>query len=194
MVVIPIVMSLRWVTHNHYMRVARRLRIDPTFEVDRRGNTIVVLLSGVHRSSVQAIGFARSLNPDRIICAAVGDDDFAEHLREDWAEFAVTEKLGVELQVIDSPYRELTRPLLAFLDELALEHPRDLITVVLPELVVEKWWEQLLHNQSALALKLRLRFRPNTVVVSVPLHLNPKYHEVASDNGAAMSEEEADRM
>ena len=81
--------------------------------------------------------------------------------------------------MIDSPYRELTRPLLAFLDQLSSERPRDLITVVLPELVVEKWWEQLLHNQSALALKVRLRFRPNTVVVSVPLHLNPRYHEVA---------------
>ena len=193
MVVIPIVMSLLWITHSHYMKVARRLRIEPTFEVDQRGNTIVVLLSGVHRSSVQAIGFARSLNPDRIICAAAGDEDFARRLREDWDEFQVSEKLGVELQVIDSPYRELTRPLLAFLDELAVAHPRDLITVVLPELVVEKWWEQLLHNQSALALKLRLRFRPNTVVVSVPLHLNPRYHEVASD-AVAMDEDDAVRM
>ena len=77
MVVIPMVMGLLWITHKHYLRVANRLRIDPDFVVDERGNTIVVLLSGVHRSSVQAIGFARSLNPDRVICAAVGDEEFA---------------------------------------------------------------------------------------------------------------------
>jgi amino acid transporter len=193
MVVIPIVMSLLWVTHKHYVRVANRLRIDPDFTVEPRGNTIVVLLSGVHRSSMQAVDFARSLNPDRIVCAAAGDEDFAERLREDWERFGVGRKYDVELQVIDSPFRELTRPLLEFLDQLDRDRPRDLITVVLPELVVEKWWEQLLHNQSALALKVRLRFRPDTVVVSVPLHLNPAFHEVAPDDGA-LAEDAAVRM
>lgn len=189
MVVIPIVMSLLWVTHKHYVRVANRLRIDPDFAPDTRGNTIVVLLSGVHRSSMQAIAFARSLNPDRVICATAGDEELAERLREDWDKHQVREKFGVDLHVIDSPYRELTRPLLSFLDELSRERPHDIVTVVLPELVVEKWWEQLLHNQSALALKVRLRFRPNTVVVSVPLHLNPKYHEVAGGEGQVSEEQ-----
>lgn len=192
-VVIPMVMTLLWVTHKHYVRVANRLRVEPDFAPDQRGNTIVVLLSGVHRSSLQAVAFARSLNPDRIVCAAAGDEDFADHLRADWERFGVADKYGVELHVIDSPYRELTRPLLAFLDQLSVERPRDLVTVVLPELVVDKWWEQLLHNQSALALKVRLRFRPDTVVVSVPLHLNPAYHEVA-DGDEVLSEERAVRV
>lgn len=73
------------------------------------------------------------------------------------------------------------------------------MTVILPELVVDRWWENLLHNQSALALKARLLFRPRTIVISVPLHLNPKFHEVAPGDGEAgapppLSEEEAMRL
>jgi amino acid transporter len=185
MVVIPIVMGLLWVTHDHYARVADRLRIDPSYAPAGRENTVVVLLSGVHRSSLQAVNFARSLNPARIVCAAAADEDAAEHLREEWTRHDVKARFGVDLHIVESPYRELTRPLLHYLDELDAQHPGDIVTVVLPELVVDKWWEQLLHNQSALALKLRLRFRPNTVVVSVPLHLNPAFDEIAPAREAA---------
>ena len=177
-VVIPIVMLLLHATHRHYLRVTNLLRIQPDFNPIQRHNTVVVLVSGVHRSSMQAIAFAKSMHPDRLICATACDDEQAEFLRADWQRFAVQQKLGVELTVIESPYREVTKPLLAFLDELRAQHPHDNTTVILPELVVDRWWEQLLHNQSALALKARLLFRPRTVVVSVPLHLNPTYHEV----------------
>jgi amino acid transporter len=190
-VVIPMVMVLLWITHKHYVRVANRLHITPDFAPEHKGNTIVVLLSGVHRSSLQAIEFARSLNPDRVVCATACDAEAAARLRLDWDKYQVSEKFGVELTVINSPFRELTRPLLAFLDELSRDRPGDIITVVMPELVVQKWWEHLLHNQSALALKVRLLSRPNTVVVSVPLHLNPKFHEVAPDSAAPLTEAEA---
>ena len=138
---------------------------------------MVVLVSGVHRSSMQAIAFAKSMHPDRLVCATACDEDQAAFLIADWERFGVRRKLDVELTVIDSPYREVTRPLLAFLDEMRAQYPDDNTTIILPELVVDRWWEQLLHNQSALALKARLLFRPRTVVVSVPLHLNPRYHE-----------------
>ena len=124
------------------------------------------------------MAFAKSMNPDRLVCATACDEDQAAFLRAEGVGFEVWRKLGVGLTVIDSPYREVTRPLLAFLDELRAAHPDDNTTVILPELVVDRWWEQLLHNQSALALKARLLFRPRTIVVSVPLHLNPSYHEV----------------
>jgi amino acid transporter len=178
MVVIPIVMVLLHSTHRHYVRVANLLRIQTDFHPIERGNTVVVLVSGVHRSSMQAIAFAKSMHPDRLVCATACDEDQAAFLMADWERFAVRQKLGVELTVIDSPFREVTRPLLGFLDELRVRYPNDNTTIILPELVVDRWWEQLLHNQSALALKARLLFRPRTVVVSVPLHLNPTYHEV----------------
>jgi amino acid transporter len=173
-VVIPIVMLLLWTTHKHYVRVANLLRVESDWRPVERGNTVVMLVSGVHRSSLEALAYARRLRPDHLVCATAADAEQAERLREDWARFDVPE----ELDVIDSPYREITRPLLEFLDELEARWPDCNITVVLPELVVERWWEQLLHNQSALALKARLLFRKRTIVISVPLHLNPKYHEV----------------
>jgi hypothetical protein len=76
--------------------------------------------------------------------------------------------MPVQLHTISSPYRELTRPVLEYLDELDAESPDDVITVVIPEFVTD-WKQQWLHNQSALALKLRLLYRPNTVVTSVPV-------------------------
>ena len=71
-----------------------------------------------------------------------------------------------------SPYREFTKPILAFLDALDRQAADDVITVVIPEFVVHRWWQQALHNQSALILKGRLLFRPNTVVISVPSQLD----------------------
>ncbi len=194
-VVIPLVMSMLWVTHKHYVKVANMLRVEPEWQPATRGNTTVVLVSGVHRSSLEAIAFAKRLRPDNLVCATVCDEEQAEHIRQDWLRFDV----DAQLEVVDSPYRDLTGPLLRFLDEVSARHPNDNMTVILPELVVDRWWENLLHNQSALALKARLLFRPRTIVISVPLHLNPKFHEVAPGAGEAgapppLSEEEAMRL
>lgn len=179
-VVIPLVMSLLWVTHMHYRRVADLLRVAPGWIPEPRGTTAVVLVSGVHRSSLAAIAFADRLRPDVLVCATVGDEEQAEHLRAEWERFGLTQ----ELVVVDSPFRDLTAPLLRFLDGLRDLHPGNDTLVVLPELVVERWWEQLLHNQSALALKARLLFRRHTIVVSVPLHLGARFGETAPPVGA----------
>src|SRR5690606_20308159 len=98
-------------------------------------------------------------------------------------------EVPVPLQIVSSPYRELTTPVVRFLDELDEERENDVITVVLPEFVLTRWWEQLLHNQSALLLKGRLLFRRNTVVVSVPYHIHagdvalPALMEAPADDG-----------
>ncbi len=142
------------------------------------------------------MAFAKRMHPDRLVCATACDEDQAEHVQAEWERFNV----DVELAVIDSPYREVTRPLLAFLDEVELRHPDDNTTVILPELVVDRWWEQLLHNQAALALKARLLFRPRTIVVSVPLHLSPGFHDTEPPPADAdatippLSDEEAVRL
>lgn len=177
-VVIPIVMFVLRKTKHHYDEVAGVLRVAPTYDPPRRKSIVVVLVSGVHRSSMQALSYAMAIQTDKLICATACDEEQAEFLRDEWQRYAMEERFGAELTVIDTPYRELTRPLLRFFDRLAADHPDAVITVVLPELVVDRWWQQLLHNQSALALKARLLFRPRTTVVSVPLHLNPKYREV----------------
>ena len=92
------------------------------------------------------------------------DDDDQERLVQAWHDYGIT----VPLHTISSPYRELTRPVLEYLDELDAESPDDVITVVIPEFVTQ-WKTQWLHNQSAFALKARLLYRPNTIVTSVPV-------------------------
>jgi hypothetical protein len=94
------------------------------------------------------------------------DPATAESLRERWPEWAGT----TELVVVESPYRALIGPLLAYMDALQRQAPDRPILVVLAEFVPRHWWENLLHNQTALRLKLRLFARRNTIVADVPYH------------------------
>ena len=124
-----------------------------------------MLVGSVHRGVIDALQYARSLAPERLIAVSVVvDDEEQEQLLQAWHDHDIP----VPLHTIHSPYRELTRPLLEYLDELDAESPDDVITVVIPEFVTP-WKQQWLHNQSALALKARLLYRPNTVVTSVPV-------------------------
>jgi hypothetical protein len=125
-------------------------------------------VGNVHRGVLDAIGYARSLAPDRLIgLSVVHNDEQQESLQEQWEKFDIP----VELRRVYSPYRELSGPVISFIDELDKEWPDDIVTVVVPEFVLSHWWEQLLHNQSALVLRARLRMRPNTVVTAVPIHV-----------------------
>ena len=109
-----------------------------------------------------------SLHPTRLLAVTVvSDEEEQERIEQQWTD----RKIDVPLEIVHSPYRELSRPILRFIDELDARYENDIITVVLPEFVVGSWWGQLLHNQSALLLKGRLLFRKGTVVTSVPYHL-----------------------
>jgi hypothetical protein len=100
--------------------------------------------------------------------------DFGEEatasLKEKWERWGA----GVQLVVLPSPYRELTRPLLKHINRLARDNSVDMITVVLPEFIPAKWWQHILHNQSSLLLKGALLFRQGVIVTSVPYHLKRK--------------------
>ena len=140
-------------------------RVDTTFKPMRRTHLVVVLVGSVHRGVLEAIQYARSLAPERLLAVSVvTDHDEQERLVQDWADH----EIPVPLHTIASPYREITRPVLEYLDELDAESPDDVITVIIPEFVTD-WKQQWLHNQTALALKARLLYRPNTVVTSVPV-------------------------
>ena len=131
----------------------------------RRTHLVVVLVGTVNRGVLEAVHYAKSLAPERLIAVSVVTDaEEQERLAEAWTEFG----MPIELHTIASPYRELTHPVLEYLDELDAESPDDVITVVIPEFVTQ-WKTQWLHNQSAFALKARLLYRPNTVVTSVPV-------------------------
>jgi hypothetical protein len=115
-----------------------------------------------------ALAYAKSLRPEHLFALSVTfDEEQEQRLRERWDELG----LDVPLEIIGSPYREITTTGLQWLEDLDARWDYDIVTVVLPEVVVHRWWEHLLHNQSALWLKARLLFRRNVVVTSVPTHL-----------------------
>ncbi|WNB84433.1 APC family permease [Cellulomonas sp. ATA003] len=128
----------------------------------------LVLVSRLHKPTMRAIAYARASRPQVLEAVTVGVDpeDVAE-LRAQWEEL----DLPVALKVLDSPFREITRPILTYVRSIRRDSPRDLVVVYIPEYVVGHWWEQLLHNQSALRLKGRLLFTPGVVVASVPWQL-----------------------
>jgi amino acid transporter len=149
----------------HYKRVRESVIVPDDYRPRRHTHVAVVLVGSVNKGVLNALGYARSLAPDRLFAVSVvGDPAEQEELTKAWDEH----NIPVELHTIYSPYRELTRPVLNYLDELDQESPDEMITVIIPEFVTS-WTTQFLHNQTALALKARLLYRPNTVVTSVPV-------------------------
>jgi hypothetical protein len=128
----------------------------------------IVLVSRLHKPTMRALAYARASRPSILEAVTVGvEPEEVEQLREEWEAL----HLPVALKVLDSPYREITRPVLTYVRSVRRESPRDLVVVYIPEYVVGHWWEHLLHNQSALRLKGRLLFTPGVVVASVPWQL-----------------------
>ena len=169
-IVIPaIVMVLRKI-NRHYVDVDARLAAAPVEKVRRRTNTVVVLVGRITKGSLTAIAYGRSLNPDRLVAVSVvATPEEQDRISDQWDEYDIP----IELVTLYSPYRELSRPILSYINDIDSANEDDFITVVVPEFTLDRWWQQLLHNQSALVLRTRLRGRPNTIVTSVPFHLEP---------------------
>ena len=168
-VIIPCLIMLFRGVHQHYDRVKERLAVPPGWRPPRMNHTVVVLVGGVHRGVLEALAYARSLAPNHLVAVTVvSSEDEQEKIEKAWSIHEINDSLDI----IFSPYRELTRPILRFLDEIDARWENDVVTVLIPEVVVSRWWEQLLHNQTALLLKGRLLFRKGVVVTSVPYHLD----------------------
>jgi hypothetical protein len=168
LVLIPVIVFMFKAIKRHYDEVGAALRVQDDYKPRRMNHSVVVLVGNVHRGVLEALAYAKSLNPNRLYAVTVvSDEEEQERVERAWSE----RNLDVPLEIVHSPYRELTRPILRYVDELDARYQNDVITVVLPEFVVGSWWGQLLHNQSALLLKGRLLFRKGTVVTSVPYHL-----------------------
>lgn len=115
--------------------------------------------------TLKAIGYAQGLRPDTLTAVTVAaDEQEATRLREAWS----AHDTGLPLKILHSPYREVVGPILAHVEELAAGSRTDMLSVVIPEYVVGRWWEQPLHNQNALRLKARLLFTPGVAVIDVP--------------------------
>ncbi|GGK72727.1 DNA-binding protein [Sphaerisporangium melleum] len=156
----------------HYDNVADELTVPEDAQVDESmlpaRNHTIVLLSKIHKPTLRALSYARATRPSSLEAISVAvDAEEARQLQREWEERGIP----VPLKILDSPYREVTRPVLEYVKSLRRRSPRDVVTVFIPEYVVGHWWEHLLHNQSALRLKGRLLFQPGVMVTSVPWQL-----------------------
>lgn len=164
-VIIPmLVLAFRSIAR-HYDHVRTAIAVDVDVKPARRTNLVVVLVGTVNLGVLEAVQYARSLAPDRLLALSIVTDPSEQTaLVDSW----IDHNMPIPLHTISSPYRELVRPIMECLDELDAEEPDDVITVIIPEFVTP-WRTHWLHNQSAFALKARLLYRPNTVVTSVPV-------------------------
>jgi amino acid transporter len=159
--------------HKHYAAVALELEAQAADKGDvvlPSRNHAIVLVSNLHLPTLRALAYAKATRPDVLEAIHVSvDDREARELQSKWED---SEDVTVPLKVIASPYRDITRPLLDYVKRITKESRRTVVTVFIPEYVVGHWWEQVLHNQSALRLKGRLLFEPQVMVTSVPWQLS----------------------
>ncbi len=170
LVLIPVLVLLFWFIHRQYATSSRELALRPDQVISplHREERVVVPINGLSRSVVQAVNVGRAISADIRAVLVVDDHAYAEYVREQWAR----QVPGVALVVVESPYRALTGPFLAYLDVLDQAWTPDkdapITFVVIPEYVPRHWWERMLYNQSTNQLRRALLGRPNTVITNVP--------------------------
>lgn len=167
-ILVPALVALLMGIRAHYRTMERQL--DPVLGTDddvEPDPIVIVPLARLDRPARRALAFARTISPHATAVHITNDPHTAEQLREHWGHLAGP----MELVVVESPYRALVGPLLRYMDAIQSLHPNRPIVVVLAEVVPRHWWENLLHNQTSLRLKLRLFGRKNTIVADVPFHL-----------------------
>jgi amino acid transporter len=171
-IAMPVLYAMMRGIRRHYDRVAVELRPRPGGIVLPSRIHAVVLVSQLHQPTLRALGYARATGPDTLtaLTAKISDEEVAA-LRAEWEE----RQIPVPLTVMAAPYRDITGSVLEHIARLHRRHPEDLIAVYVPEYVVGHWWEQLLHNQSALRLKARLLFQRGVMVTSVPWQLDSSH-------------------
>ena len=165
-----ILFLIMWSIRSHYDNVARELAVDQDSSPRALPTRVhaVLLVSHVRKPVLRALAYARASRPSRLDAITVDiDADETAGTIADWEKL----EIPVPLTVLASPYRETVTPILEYVTQMRRDSPRDLIVVYIPEYVVGKWWEQLVHNQTALRIKTRLHFEPGVMVASVPWQL-----------------------
>jgi amino acid transporter len=165
---IPTLVLIFMTVHTHYEVVARQLSLDGFEPPPPISNSVLVLVGDLHRGIVPAIQYAQSLSPTAKAVFVETDPERTRKLEEKWGKWG----MGLPLIVLTSPYRSLLGPLLEYVDQLREKGgDHHVVTIVLPEFIPARWWQQLLHNQTALLIKGAMFFRRNVTVTDVPYHL-----------------------
>jgi amino acid transporter len=153
----------------HYSNVSDELAIEADDQMLPTRVHAIVLVSKVHKPTLRALAYAKATRPNVLEAVLVDADSVsASNIMEEWDE----RRIDVPLKVLYSPYREIIRPIVQYVRSIRDANPRGVVAVYIPEYVVGRWWEQALHNQTALRLKSRLLFTPGVMVISVPFQLH----------------------
>ncbi|OMQ15225.1 DNA-binding protein [Modestobacter sp. VKM Ac-2676] len=178
--VMPFIFLLMRAINRHYSNVSRQLVPDTDARTLPSKVHAVVLVSKVHKPTLRALAFARATRPDVLTALTVNVDDAETRaLQADWDRYDIP----VPLTVLESPYREITRPVVDFVKDIRRASPRELVVVFVPQYVVGHWWENVLHNQSALRLRTRLQFQPGVMITSVPWQLESSMDREGGNGG-----------
>jgi hypothetical protein len=193
-VLLPLLIILFRGIHAHYSQADDELAAETPIDPEEITHQVIVPIASLNQVALQTLAYARSIargHDDVVNAVHVTDDpDAAETLRLQWEEW----QCPVQLTIVESPYRSLVGPLLAYIDAMHAQHPGKVLTVILPEMVPAHWWEQVLHNQTALRLKAALLFRPGVVVADVPYHLRRRRipHADSIHGGLTPTEKQVD--
>jgi hypothetical protein len=167
---IPIFMTFFKRIKSHYLNVGRQLSLvgaDPAPYAGAIRHTVLLPISGIHKGVVEALRYAQSIATDVRAVYVEINQDATERMQEEWQKWG----RGVPLVVLKSPYRSIMTPFLKYVDEVEESQQDDIVTIIIPEFVTAKWWQQLLHNQTAFLIRAALVFKRGKVVTSVRYHL-----------------------
>jgi amino acid transporter len=164
-ILIPLLVIIFFSIHHHYESLAKKLSLEKYSGIRVDHQRVLVLIAGVHRGSLAALAYARSLSTDVTAVHVSTDPIESKKVREKWSIYGE----GVRLVVLDSPYRLLIEPILDYIEQLlAIRAKNEVLTVVVPQFIPAHWWENLLHNQTAVMLRFALLFKPGLVILEVP--------------------------
>jgi amino acid transporter len=168
-ILIPVLVFIFFQIHRHYKHLAARLSLEEYGVAPRSPrHRVIVAIGGVHRGSIAALSYAQMLSDDITAVYVSLDPAEAAKVRAKWETWSD----GVRLVVLESPYRLLIEPLLAYIEKIAGQRqPNETITIVVPQFVPKHFWENLLHNQTALILRMALLFKPGIVITEVPYQI-----------------------
>ncbi len=166
-VVIPLLILMFYTIRRHYVEMARQIDVYGYRPPKIGRHPVVVLVAGMNRGTIAALAYARAISPNVTALTVDLDSTNTARLQMRWGEWAP----DVPLVVLDSPYRSVIQPILRYVDKMEQQRDGDYMTIILPEFVPAKWWQHLLHNQTALLIKAALLFRRGKIAISIPYHL-----------------------
>lgn len=165
---LPVIIMWFRSVHAHYVAVQEQVALERDHRpAQPRKNTVIIPISGVNRAVIRAVDYARTHGSDMRAVLVDVDREETARIQIQWAQWGC----GVHLQVLPSPYRSVLRTLLDCIEDLLQKDPDCWVTIVLPEILPARWWQNILHNQRALMLKAAVLFKERVILIDVPFHL-----------------------